>query len=92
MRDSWEERDRERREYEGDVYYEVWSRGGNPDAVYYDCVLDCYYDGREAAACAAEEVTRQRRPPPMHPDDAALLAECEQYEQDRQEQEGGDDA
>jgi hypothetical protein len=47
----------------GDVYYEVWRRGGNPDRVDEDRVLDCMYDGRSAEECAdryMSEVWRRR--------------------------------
>ena len=45
--------------YQGDVFYEVWRSGGNPDAVDYDRVRDCYSDGDEPECCASSELRRQ---------------------------------
>lgn len=44
------------------MLYEVWRRGGNPDAVDYDRVKDSYYDGRDVDEAADVEIRRQRRP------------------------------
>lgn len=51
---------KDKREYHGDVIYEVWRRGGNPDAVEYDRVEDHYYAGDEAPSAAQNEIRRQR--------------------------------
>ncbi|MDD5086117.1 MAG: hypothetical protein PHE61_08845 [Candidatus Omnitrophica bacterium] len=48
------------REYENEVYYEVWRMGGNPDGVNYDRVSDGYYCGRDADETAARELRHQR--------------------------------
>lgn len=58
---SRDERRAERRKYEGDVYFEVWRSGGNPDAVGPDVVDSAFADGRYAEDVAADEVRRQRR-------------------------------
>ena len=58
-----EERDQERRRYEGDVMYEVWRREGNPDRVDYDRVQDAYYDGLTSDEAASREMKRQRPKP-----------------------------
>lgn len=58
-----EEQREEQRRYEGDVSYEVWRGGGNPDRVDYDRVLDGYYDGRQASEVALRELRRQRPQP-----------------------------
>ena len=51
------ESDRDR--FHGDVVYEVWRSGGNPDAVDYDCTQSCYSDGVDASGCAGAELRRQ---------------------------------
>lgn len=61
MSDRWELERKARQEYAGDVMYEVWRSGGNPDLVDYDCTDDCYYDGRDSDSCARDEIRRQRR-------------------------------
>lgn len=53
----------ERREYEGDVFYEVWRSGGNVDRVDMDRVEDYRYDGLSAEAAAEREIRRMR---PQH--------------------------
>ncbi len=52
---------KERADYHGDVIYEVWRSGGNPDRVSDDCIADCYDGGREAEACAHDELHRQQQ-------------------------------
>lgn len=52
---------KKQRDYEGDVIYEVWRRGGNPDQVDYDRVIDDYYNGIESDHSALQELKRQRR-------------------------------
>ncbi len=52
------------RKYCGDVIYEVWRSGGNPDAVSADDMDDHYYDGLDAEAAAREELRCQRPNPP----------------------------
>ena len=52
---------RTRNDYRGDVLYDVWRSGGNPDAVDYDRVDDAYAAGDYAEDVAASEVRRQRR-------------------------------
>lgn len=55
--DEWRERqDR----YQGDVVYEVWRRGGNPDNVDYDRVRDHYYDGYSVEASARKMMPKRR--------------------------------
>lgn len=50
----------ERREYEADVFYEVWRSGGNPDAINYDRVDDARWDGIDAEGAARTELRKQR--------------------------------
>lgn len=52
---------RDRRDYENDVFYEVWRSGRNPDAIDYDRVEDSYYQGVEAKYAAAREIRAQDR-------------------------------
>lgn len=55
------ERERERqREYESEVIYQVWRRGGNPDAVQPDEVSDAYYNGIPEDRLSNRIVRRQR--------------------------------
>lgn len=51
---------RNRDDYFGDVVYEVWRSGGNPDAVDRDCTDECFYDRREPDECARDELRRQQ--------------------------------
>lgn len=44
-----------------DVYYEVWRRGGNPDAVDYDRVRDAESWGHTVEDIAHAELRRQER-------------------------------
>ena len=46
------------REYEGDVWYEVWRSSGNPDAVDTEDVQDYYEQGYYPEE-AAESITRR---------------------------------
>lgn len=55
-------RDR-RRDYEGDVIYEVWRSGGNPDAVDRDRVRDAYDDRLSKDEAVAMELRHQRPAP-----------------------------
>lgn len=67
-----EEQREDRRQYEGDVVYEVWRNGGNPDAVNMDLLEDRYYEGVPANDAAASEIRRQR-PLPSHFDECEEL-------------------
>lgn len=49
-------------DYYGDVIYEVWRRGGNPDAVDPDRVRDYQEEDLFPEHAAAREVRRQRPP------------------------------
>ena len=66
MRSREEERE-ERRRFEGDVFYEVWRRGGDTDRINYDQLDDCYYDHHEPEVCASRIIQAQR--PAPHEDD-----------------------
>lgn len=54
--DEFEQRLEARRRYRGDVAYEVWRSGGNPDAVDYDRVDDYYWDGYDVDDVATIEM------------------------------------
>ena len=58
-----DEQREEQRRYEGDVWYDVWRSGGNPDRVDHDRVIDGYYEGRQAEDVARAELRRQSPPP-----------------------------
>jgi len=50
-----------RNQWEADVFYEVWRRGGDPYAVDFDEIRSRdYYVGSECEDVAAAEVRRQR--------------------------------
>lgn len=57
---------RDRKSYDGDVYYEVWRSGGNPDRVDPDRLDDYRWNGVEPETAARRELTRQR---PQHEDE-----------------------
>lgn len=65
----------EQREYENDVFYEVWRSGGNPDRINYDRVEDHFYNG-DCYETATRHELRMQRPPQQEP---------EQYPEERQE-------
>ena len=70
-----EEQREERREYEADVFYEVWRSGGNPDRINNDRVEDAYYNG-----CSYESATRRelnaQKPRPVEYDEQQPGDEC----------------
>lgn len=53
--------DERRRNYENDVYYEVWRSGRDPDRINYDRVQENYYSGHTSEEAAAEEIRAQRQ-------------------------------
>ena len=50
-----------RNAFRGDVWFEVWRSGGDPDAVDDDRIDDCYDSGACAVECASAELRKQRR-------------------------------
>lgn len=52
---------KEEREYEGDVVYDVWRRGGNPDRIDVERVQEHYYQGDEHEMAARDELRHQQR-------------------------------
>jgi len=62
-----QERREERRNYEADVFYEVWRSGGNPDNIDYDRLDDYRWDGVDPEKAASLELQRQR-PKPEEPE------------------------
>ncbi len=46
---------------EGDIIYDVWARGGNPDVVSLDRVTDRLADGWAEDEIVNAELRRQRR-------------------------------
>lgn len=66
---TWEERREEQRKYEGDVSYEVWRRGGNPDRIDDDRVGDSYDNGLSHEQAASKEIRAQRPQPSLEEDD-----------------------
>ena len=48
-------------EYEGDVYYDVWCLGGEPDAIDFERVDECFHDGTPPDEAAAIEIRAQGR-------------------------------
>jgi len=58
---SYESRRDEQRQYESDVFYEVWWHGGNPDRINDDRVSDRYYNGDTPEDAAMGELRRQHQ-------------------------------
>lgn len=55
------EREREeRREFENDVFYEVWRSGRDPDRIDYDRVEDARLHGASADEAAKTEIRAQQ--------------------------------
>ncbi len=52
-------RDKERSDYYGDVVYEVWRHGGDPDMVDYDRLDDYRYEGLYPDEAASRELRRR---------------------------------
>ena len=50
----------EEREYEADVYYEVWRAGGDPDRIDTDRVNDSYWDSRDVESATKVELREQK--------------------------------
>jgi hypothetical protein len=72
-------RDDEHREYRGDVLYDVWRSGGNPDAVDYDRVRDSFYEGERVEDAVTRELRAQRPPEPQMTEEEYLE---EKYQDD----------
>ena len=74
------EREREeRRDFEGDVTYEVWRSGGNVDRIDRDRVEDHYHQGMDSHQAASMEV-RAQQPRMEEPDiDESYLERDESY-------------
>lgn len=62
-----ERRREEERQYRGDVFYNVWRNGGNPDRINYDRVSDSFRDGIYHEDAALREM-RAQRPKPQEPE------------------------
>lgn len=76
------EREREeRREYENDVFYEVWRSGRDPDRIDYDRVDDNRLAGMDADDAASVEI-RAQQPRQQEPD---FDEQYEQYEHPAEE-------
>lgn len=69
----------ERDDYRGDVIYDVWRSGGNPDRVDYDRCDDAYYRGIEASH-HAETLLREAEFRRQQSEEARLQQEHE-YDQ-----------
>lgn len=61
---SREERRQEEREYRGDLWYEVWRAGGNPDRVSYEDAAD-WHDRGVDARHAASAILQAQGPQPV---------------------------
>lgn len=64
MSKTYEERREEQRKYQGDVWYEVWRSGRDPDMIDHDRVSRNYYDGMDYQDAARVELRHQRPPEP----------------------------
>ncbi len=58
----------EQREYENEVFYQVWRAGGNPDRINDDRVLDNFYDHEDEDYAAQIELNAQRQARQRHDD------------------------
>lgn len=58
---SYESRRDERREWDSNVYYEVWRSGGNPDNINPDRMDDRFYNSQTAEEAASGEMRRERQ-------------------------------
>ncbi len=56
-----EERRQERRDYEADVYFDVWRSGRDPEAIDFERVDDARYEGLYPDEAAAIEIKLQRQ-------------------------------
>lgn len=77
------------RKFEGDVFYEAWSRGINPDRAA-ECAYDCYRDGITPTECVdgtARMERRERESRQLARDEAAYLEEQERQRYEEQERE-----
>jgi hypothetical protein len=63
-----EEQREERRQYENDVYYEVWRGGGDPDRIDFDRVEDQRQDGAYPEEAASSEIRKQAPRPQIEPE------------------------
>jgi hypothetical protein len=59
---SREERREDERRYEGDVVYDVWRNGGNPDRVDIERVREHFDRGDQSDYATRDELRRQRPP------------------------------
>lgn len=50
-----------RMDYHGDVTYDVWRSGGNPDSIDRDRVEDHFRDGDDAEIAARHELNAQQK-------------------------------
>ena len=76
---TYEERQEEQRQYQNDVFYEVWRSGGNPDRIDYDRVQDRYYNSQDAESAAADEL-RAQRPKPQEPSEEEYYEEMQRQQ------------
>lgn len=52
---------KEERDYESDVFYDVWRSGGNPDNIDMDRVNDDYHDGLSHEQSSENHFNRQKK-------------------------------
>ena len=79
-------RDRDdQREYEGDVFYEAWRRGMDPDRAV-RCANDCYWDGKTASECVDGTAIEMRRERERREEEAMMAQEQERQYYEQQEQ------
>lgn len=59
---KWDELDKERRQFESDVEYKVWRRGGNIDRIDYDRLDDCFWEHPQEPYVCASRITKAQQP------------------------------
>jgi hypothetical protein len=62
-RDEVDRRREEQEQFRGDVIYQVWRSGGNPDRINDDRLSDRYWDGQNADEAASAELRSQHPHP-----------------------------
>ena len=84
---SREDRQREeRREYDNDVFYDVWRSGRDTDRISDDRVADHYWNGDQASEAAAHEIRLQRQSEERRMEERQMEEELMRQQQEEYEQ------
>jgi len=82
----------DRRKFEGDVAYEVWRGGGNPDSISETRLDDCYWERHDAEECGRGIIREQRqqredRQMMDQRQEQEYFEQCQYQEEDRHQEE-----